>query len=169
MRQNNVKEERNIYRRWGCECSAGWYEIIRDCCQQIDEIYVQHGIMEIDFEPAQIKEKWGTLVFRYGYKDAPCGATIDFIGSGVSIRFDSDREVTDTDSAEVRDRKRLREEIAQIVKKAEERSKMTCEWCGDNKTASLRKNLGGRIITLCDSCAGRYIEKQNQRRRELKE
>ena len=59
------------------------------------------------------------------------------------------------------------EDIAKIVRNAEERSKTTCEWCGDTKTASLRTNLGGRIVTLCDSCAQKYIEKRNQRRREL--
>ena len=72
MWQNNVDEEKELYRRWGCECSDGWYDIIYDCCKQIKERYVQAG-MEMDFEPAQIKEKWGTLRFYYGYKDAPCG------------------------------------------------------------------------------------------------
>lgn len=30
MWQNNVDEEREPYRRWGCECSDGWYDIIYD-------------------------------------------------------------------------------------------------------------------------------------------
>ena len=30
MWQNNVDEERELYRRWGCECSDGWYDIIYD-------------------------------------------------------------------------------------------------------------------------------------------
>ena len=29
MWQNNVDEEEVPYRGWGCECSAGWYDIIR--------------------------------------------------------------------------------------------------------------------------------------------
>ena len=81
MWQNNVDEEKELYRRWGCECSDGWYGIIHDCCKQIEERYAQDGV-EIDFEPAQIKEKWGTLRFYYGYKDAPCGiAAMDFKGN----------------------------------------------------------------------------------------
>ena len=57
--------------------------------------------MEIDFEPAQIKEKWGTLRFYYGYKDAPCGiVAMDFIGNGISIRFAPDKDDKDTDSTE---------------------------------------------------------------------
>ena len=166
MWQNNVDEERELYRRWGCECSDGWYGIIYDCCKQIKERYVQAG-MEMDFEPAQIKEKWGTLRFYYGYKDAPCGiAAMDFIGSGISIRFDPDRGTEDADSEEECNKRKLRNDIAQIVRNAEERSKTTCEWCGDTKTASLRTNIGGWVGTLCDSCDQKYIEKRNEHRRE---
>ena len=169
MKQNNVDEERGLFRRCGCECSDGWYDIIHDCCKQIEERYAQDGV-EIDFEPAQIKEKWGTLRLYYGYKDAPCGiAAMDFIGSGISIRFAPDRESGDADSVEDENKRRLREDIARIVRNAEERSKTTCEWCGDTKTASLRTNIGGWVGTLCDSCAQKYIEKRNEHRRELEE
>ena len=114
MWQNNVDEERELYRRWGCECSDGWYDIIYDCCKQIKERYVQAG-MEMDFEPAQIKEKWGTLRFYYGYKDAPCGiAAMDFIGSGISIRFAPDRGTEDADSEEECNKRKLRKDIARI-------------------------------------------------------
>ena len=41
--------------------------------------------------------------------------------------------------------------------------------CGDTKTASLRTDLGGRIVTLCDSCVGKFIERRKQRRREIEE
>ena len=169
MWQSNVDEEKERDRRWGCECSDGWYDIIHDCCKQIEERYAQAD-KKIDFEPAQIKEKWGTLRFYYGYKDAPCGiAAMDFIGSGISIRFAPDRESGDADSVEDENKRRLREDIARIVRNAEERSKTTCEWCGNNETASLRTNLGGWIGTLCDPCASKYIEKRNQRRKELEE
>ena len=35
MKQNNVESERNIYRRWGMECSSGWSQIIREACQKM--------------------------------------------------------------------------------------------------------------------------------------
>lgn len=169
MKQNNVDEERGLFCRWGCECSDGWYGIIHDCCKQIEERYAKDGV-EIDFEPAQIKEKWGTLRFYYGYKDVPCGiAAMDFIGSGISIRFDPDKDDKAADSTEGNKKRRLREDIAKIVRNAEERSKTTCEWCGDTKTASLRTDLGGRIVTLCDSCVGKFIERRKQRRKEIEE
>ena len=50
-----------------------------------------------------------------------------------------------------------RKDIARIVRNAEERSKTTCEWCGDTNTASLRTNIGGWVGTLCDSCALMYV------------
>ena len=37
--QNNVEEEKRLYRRWGCECFDGWYGIIHDCCKQIEGRY----------------------------------------------------------------------------------------------------------------------------------
>ena len=115
-------------------------------------------------------QKWGTLRFYYGYKDAPCGiAAMDFIGSGISIRFDPDKDDKAADSTEGNKKRRLREDIAKIVRNAEERSKTTCEWCGDTKTASLRTDLGGRIVTLCDSCVGKFIERRKQRRKEIEE
>ena len=86
-----------------------------------------------------------------------------------TIRFAPDRESGDADSVEDENKRRLREDIARIVRNAEERSKTTCEWCGNNETASLRTNLGGWIGTLCDPCASKYIEKRNQRRKELEE
>ncbi|MCR5273097.1 MAG: hypothetical protein K6E13_08950 [Lachnospiraceae bacterium] len=167
MKQNPVEEEKNLYRHYGFECSGGWYDILHDCCKKITERYEEAGV-SIDFVPAQIKEKFGTLRFYYGYEDTPCGiAAMDFIGSGISIRFDPDGDSGETESLEARNKGRLRGDIAKIVRTAEERSKTTCEWCGDNKTASLRTNLGGWIGTLCDSCASKYIEKRNQRRKEL--
>lgn len=38
MKQNHVNDESNIYRRWGCECSGGWYDLIHDCCQAITDM-----------------------------------------------------------------------------------------------------------------------------------
>ena len=96
-------------------------------------------------------------------------AAMDFIGSGVSVRFAPDRGTEDADSEEECNKRKLRKDIARIVRNAEERSKTTCEWCGDMKTASLRTDLGVWVCTLCDSCVGKYIEKREQHRMELEE
>ncbi|NLM19030.1 MAG: hypothetical protein GX217_03280 [Clostridiaceae bacterium] len=164
MKQNNVKEEHNIYRRWGFECSSGWYELLRNCCQQITDRYAEAGV-PIDFVPAQIKEKFGTLRFYYGYEDAPCGiAAIDNLWDGTSIRFEPGNECDDEE------KKKLRHDIAGIVRVAEERSKHTCEIC--SKQGIIRTDLSW-IKTLCDSCYdARKIaieEKKKERAEKAKE
>lgn len=161
MRQNHVPEERNLYRSWGCECSSGWYGLIHDCCKEIMEKYEEYGV-EIDFVPAQIKEKFGTLRFYYGYEDAPCGiAAFDCIGNGTSIRF--------AQEAGVDERNKLRKEIAEIVRKAEKRSETTCECCGATDTARLRTDLGGVVLTLCNLCCDKYAKKREENQKKHRE
>ena len=159
MKQNNVEEEKNIYRRYGFEFSGGWYEIIRDCCRKITERYEKEGI-PIDFVPAQVKEKFGTLRFYYGYEDAPCGiAAIDNLTSGTSIRF-APGTGEDTDDA----KKKLRQDIAAIVREAEERSAHTCELCGAE--GSLRKTPIARVDTLCEKCYTKVLARHEEKRRD---
>lgn len=148
------REGDDIYQRWGFECSGGWYEIIRDCCLEIIEAYKSAG-KEIDFVPSQIKEKWGTLRFYYGYQDAPCTiAAIDFLNVGVSLRNEP--------SSEDEEKRKFRSEISKIVRRAEERSRTTCEICG--AVGELRTDLGGRVLTMCDSCHDERIRKIKERR-----
>lgn len=161
MDRNSIADERNIYRKYGFECGGGWYELLRDCCQKITKRFAEEGV-PIDLIPAQIKEKFGTLRFYYGYVDAPCGiAAFDNLLSGTSIR--PVPGVTD----EVDEKKRkLRQDIAKIVHEAEERSAVTCEICG--KEGSL-KTIGGRVDTLCDQCFEDTIRWRDQRRKDRRE
>ena len=41
------------------ECSSGWYPLINDLANSLDEI-------DLNWEPLQIKEKFGTLRFYWG-------------------------------------------------------------------------------------------------------
>ena len=43
MKQSRVDEETNVYRRWGCECSGGWYRLLYDLCQEITDRLVMIG------------------------------------------------------------------------------------------------------------------------------
>lgn len=163
MKQNDSNDERNIYRRWGCECSGGWYNLLHDCCQEITDRYEDAGV-SIDFVPAQIKEKFGTLRFYFGYKDAPCRiAAFDFLENGTSIRFEQGNEHNDEA------KKKLRREISSIVRAAEEKSKHTCELCGVEDTACIRTDLG-RVKTLCDNCHYERVKaiEENKNKRKLK-
>ena len=60
MKQNRVDGERNSYKRWGCECSNGWYSLIHNLCQEITEKYAEYKL-PIDIVVLQIKEKFATL------------------------------------------------------------------------------------------------------------
>lgn len=161
MKQTSNEEDESVYRRWGFECSGGWYQLLRECCETIVARYAQDGIEpnDIDFEPAQIKGKFGALRFYYGYKDAPCGiAAFDFLGSGTSLRF-AEPENDDDDNKLYK----RRHDIAQIVRAAEEKSKHTCENCGE--MGVLRNDRGAGIFwiqALCNSCHEKRINKKGE-------
>ena len=160
------EEGQDIYRRWGCECSSGWYGIIHDACREIAAEYEKAG-RPVDFVPAQIKEKFGTLRLYYGYEDAPCGiAAFDNLADGLSIRFEPE---SNNDDDEL---KAFRHRIREIVKAAEERSKYTCEICG-SETGKIRNDGEHgiyRIQTLCDDCHEKRIksvQEQRERRKNM--
>ena len=166
MRQNNVEEERNTYKRWGFECSGGWYQLLRECCEAIVSRYAEDGIGidHIDFEPIQIKEKFGTLRFYFRFKDAPCEiAALDFIDNGTGLRFESKN---DNDNERV---KKLHHDISLIVQEAEEKSDYTCEICGNHGELRNDSDIGIRWIqTLCDSCHEKRIRKTMEAREKRK-
>ena len=37
MKTNKIDGEENLYRRWGCDCDDGWYDLIHDMCQAITD------------------------------------------------------------------------------------------------------------------------------------
>ena len=154
----------DLYRRWGCECSDGWYGIIHDACRAVADTYEEVGI-PVDFVPAQIKEKFGTLRFYYGFEDAPCGiAAFDNLSDGTSIRFAPEKE--DEDES----KKTFRQKIRLIIREAEERSKYTCEMCGKEE-GKIRNDADQgifRIQTLCDECHEKRIKHVNEQRERRK-
>ena len=159
MKQNHEDSERNIYRRWGIECSSGWSGIIREACRKIRDKYDEAGI-PIDFETAQCKEKFGRLRWYFGYTDAPCGiAAFDNLADGSSLRFEAG---VDSDDEE---KNVFRHEIAAIVREAEAKSKCTCEICGAAGELRDDRELGIHWIkTLCDSCHENRIKSYEEAR-----
>ena len=140
--KRNPENEHNLYDKFGICAAAGWFDIIWNLCSEVTEVYEKAG-KEIDFVPAQIKEKFGTLRFYYdvGGVTKPFHA-FDILGAG-TIRFDDE-------STE------LYREIRDIVRKWEKKSAETCEECG--KPGVLRKDLRW-VLTLCDEC----YEKQGRK------
>ena len=45
MQKSRVKEERNTYKIFGCECGDGWYGLIYELCQSITDRYVKEEIL----------------------------------------------------------------------------------------------------------------------------
>lgn len=137
MKQNKVDVERNIYRRWGCECSRGWYQLIHDLCQAITDRYAEDKV-PVDIVIEQIKEKFASLRFYYSFEGAPCGLqAIDSLG-GPSLRFEP-YNIHDDDT-----KKKLRYDISQIVRSYEEKSKSICEICG--KEGTMRMTCLGNAL-----------------------
>lgn len=156
--EQDPNDDGNIYREWGFECSGGWSKLLRECCEAIVARYAEEGIglYDIDFVPAQIKEKFGTLRLYYGYFDAPCGiAAFDNLATGESIRFEP-RTEKEIDEAKVK----LRQDIRAIVRAAEQKSKCTCEMCGAEGKLRNDSDIGIYWVkTLCDSCHEKRIAK----------
>ncbi len=121
MKQNRVECEHNIYRKWGCECSSGWYQLIHDLCQEITDRYAVDEA-PVDIVIQQIKEKFASLRVYYSYEDVDCPIqALDCLGDGISIRFQPENTSSDEKT------KKLRSDIAQIVRSYEEKSKTVCE------------------------------------------
>ncbi len=158
--KRNKTDDSNIYQRWGCECADGWHQLLCDLCQEITDTYSSAGI-PIDIVVEQVKEKFASLRFYYSFEDLPCPIqAFDCLSDGSSIRFQHQNK-SDTD-----DKKNLRQDIAQIVRKYENKSKFVCEYCGNEGT--VRMELPWKR-TLCDQCYGEYLKKIEDRKREQKQ
>lgn len=116
----------NLYNTFGIESDDGWFDLIYNCCREIQEAYNKRGIKP-DFYPLQIKEKYGTLRVYYG-------GSLD------------EREAADDKSAEYEE---AWKDVKNIVEKYENISETICEHCGSPGT--LRTNRW-YLRTLCDDC-----------------
>ena len=155
MRQNKTKGEHNIYKKWGIECSSGWYQLIHDLCLEITNRYAVDEV-SLDIVIQQIKEKFVSLRFYYSYEDAECPIqAFDFLGNGMSIRF---RPPNTGCNEKI---KNLRSDIAKIVRRYEEKSKTICEECG--RAGNVRMDMLWKK-TLCDDCYENYLQEIKEKK-----
>ena len=153
MKRNISEDERNIYRRFGCECAGGWYQLINDLCQAITDIYAEAEV-SVDIVIVQIKEKFGSLRFYYSFEDSPNQLhALDFLGS-TSLRIYPNNDKT---------KKKLRHDIAEIVRSCEEKSSTICESCGYEGV--IRMDMRWKQ-TLCDDCYYKYQKKLEERQKK---
>jgi len=108
---------------WGFEIGPGWHAIIHNLCQKLDLIGNLIGFTVV---ASQVKEKYRSLRFYYDIIDNP--------------------KVTNV--CRTNEEKRLAVEIVEdMVDAAEERSKRTCEVCGEYGECH---SLAGWYTTLCN-------------------
>lgn len=143
----------NPYQLFGCECREGWYQLLHDLCQEITDKYAKEN-MPVDIVVDQVKEKFATLRFYYSFADTPTSIHAFDSLTGGGIRFYPSTNNTDEKLSQ------LRRDIADIVKKYENKSRKICEKCG--KPGEIRKLP--RIQTLCDGCYQNYLKTVEERK-----
>lgn len=42
--EQDPSDDGNIYRKWGFQCSGGWSQLLRECCEAIVKRYSEDGI-----------------------------------------------------------------------------------------------------------------------------
>lgn len=114
-----------------CEVSVGdgWAKIVCDLVKALDA-------SGVEWQPAQVKEKFGTLRF---YVDIGDGPTLEGI-----LKFENYKEKC--------------KEAWKLIEDAEHKSASTCEDCG---AAGDRVSIGHILATLCGSCAKAAQEKRD--------
>lgn len=60
-----LDEDDNTY-GFPCECSDGWYQLIYDLCQELNDLYISKGVDPSEILVMQVKEKFGQLRFYTG-------------------------------------------------------------------------------------------------------
>lgn len=66
MEAKNVWTDRKLGFPMGCECEDGWFDLIYNCCKEIDELYKQRNKDSSEIKIYQIKEKYGALCIYLG-------------------------------------------------------------------------------------------------------
>ena len=159
MAQNRVNEEHNTYKKWGCECSDGWYGLIHDLCESITKIYESEE-MPIDIVVLQVKQKFATLRFYYEFDDTPCPIqALDFLGNETSLRLTPDNSIDEK-------KQKLRKDIAALVRFYEKKSASICEICGIE--GERRKVTPYYVRTLCERCYNNLLRKAEEKNEKQK-
>lgn len=146
----------NNYENFGfAEVDDGWYQLIRELCTEIENIYKEAG-QPVTMKITQVKSKFARLRWYYALPGKEIGIqALDFIGSG-SIRMFPEGE---TDS--------LESKLAKCVRKYEAKSTNICEHCGaENAELCNEPPVFKWISTLCQSCKKERIALYNRRMEE---
>jgi len=150
------------YQNYGfCEVSDGWFSLISNLCEEIEEIYKREN-QTIDIGIYQVKSKFGRLRWYYGRssngKEHVIHAIDSMLGGGIRLCPEGERDSID-------------KALAEVIKKYEELSKSTCEHCGATENVELRteRPYFGWVETLCSDCMNTKIELYKNHMEERKQ
>lgn len=108
----------------------------------------------------QVKEKFAALRFYHPFEGAPCSIQAsDCLSDDSGIRFQPKNE------SDNEDKKNVRKDSAQVVRKYEGKSKLVRERCGNIET--IRMELPWKR-TLCDKCLSEHLQKVEYRKADQK-
>ena len=119
----NVDMRQNLM-CFGCECGDGWYNLIYEALEKIENIMPEGYRIRM----VQVKEKFGSLQIYFDFEMLP---------------------LTISPLLSEEESKLLHEKIFNIIDETESKSRKICELCG-KKCES--RDIGGWVYTLCDEC-----------------
>lgn len=146
----------NHYENYGFdEVGNGWFFLIRDLCNEIEQIYKEAG-QPVTMKLAQVKSKFARLRWYYDLPGKEMGIhAVDFLGD-TSIRI---HPKVESDS--------LESKIVECVRKYEAKSISICEYCGaDNAEICNEPPVFSWITALCPSCKEEKIALYNKSARD---
>lgn len=107
---------------WGICCGKGWYGIIDEACQKIEDVQKEYPLFQIEF--TQVKEKFGGLRLNFEIKTIG----IDYIGTKDYLKIEFCDRIND------------------IISDAKTKSYVTCDVCGKPGKEAGRN----WIVTRCE-------------------
>jgi hypothetical protein len=135
---------------WGITCGDGWFDILRNACEEVEEALLDTGIVLI---ADQVKEKFGGLRFYYHFEGIPKRPAImefaekqlDWLtGKMCWYGFAKQRWWLHRARRKVFETKM--EKARSAISRAEMKSYETCEDCGRPG----KRHPGRWIATLCE-------------------
>lgn len=137
---------------WGMSCGDGWFDLIYDMCDRVDQLCKTHS-KDVEVIADQVKEKFGGLRFYYHVKRKP--SLFEKLDSWFHRFMGRHRwgiMCNKIENYRKKFYKTIVEEIDDIISEAEMKSYKTCEYCG---RAGTRRG-GGWVRVLCDHCEKGY-------------
>lgn len=139
------------------EVSDGWYELIRNLCNEITEIYAEVN-QPVTMKLEQVRSKFGKLRWYYDLPGKEIGIHAFDSFDGVSIRMYPKGEEESLES-----------KISECVKRYEAMSAHICEYCGvDNAELCNESPVFSWVTTLCPNCRDEIIARYNKKMEEHK-